>query len=423
MKMTYQRRLTLSFLVIFGLFSLGVTVFEQSRARRYRTEGLEEKLDAYSDVVETWLAQEGNSPSGLDTLIRLLPANLRITVIGNEGIVAFDNLFPEPSVLENHLNRPEIVAAGDMGAGYDIRTSASNRHEYIYYAKPFDGGYIRVALPYDVNVRSLLKPDNAFFYFVVLLFIAGLVFIHYFGSYFGRIERLLMHEKTRRLKHEMTGNIAHELRTPVTSIRGFLETMLDTPLTPEQQRKFTEKAYNQTLNLSELIRDMGLLTKIEEMPSGSNFKPVELRAAVERVESELHDELARGGISFRNEVPVGAVVKGNESLLYSVFRNLTDNAIKYAGQDAVVTVRMTNRNDGRMRISYADSGKGIADESQLERIFERFYRIDAGRTRDSGGSGLGLSIVKNALLIHGGTISARNRPEGGLEFLIELPVN
>jgi signal transduction histidine kinase len=423
MKMTYQRRLTLSFLIIFGVFTAGVTIFEQSRARRYRTEALEEKLDAYSDVVESWLADSGRSPRGLDTLLRLLPPNLRITVIGSDGTVAFDNLFPEPSVLENHLGRPEIAAAGNSGAGYDIRTSASNSLAYIYYAKPFDRGFIRVALPYDVNVRSLLKPDNVFFYFVVLLFLAGLAFINYFGSYFGRMERLLLHEKTRRLKHEMTGNIAHELRTPVTSIRGYLETMLETPLTPEQQRKFTEKAYNQTLNLSELIRDMGLLTKIEEMPVGSNFCPVEIREVVERVESELHDEIARADISFRNGVPEGVVVDGNESLLYSVFRNLTDNAITYAGRDISITVDVVGRSDGRVRLSFADSGRGIADESQLERIFERFYRVDEGRTRDSGGSGLGLSIAKNAILLHGGAISARNRTEGGLEFLIDLPAN
>lgn len=418
MKLTYQRKLTLSFLLVFGLFTVGVTVFEHARARRYRTEALEEKLDAYSEVVEVWLE---HNDWRMDEMPAIMPSNLRITIIDRDGTVAFDNLFSEPSALDNHHDRPEIVAAEKNGTGYDIRTSATNSLTYLYYAKTFDGGFIRVALPYDVDVRSLLKPDNAFFYFAIVLFIVGLVLVHYFGNYYGRMERLWIGEKTRRLKREMTGNIAHELRTPVTSIRGYLETILETPLTSEQQRNFTEKAYNQTLNLSELIRDIGLLTKIEEMPSGADFGPVDLREVLERVESDLKDDMSRRGIVLKNDLPAGVVIDGNESLLYSVFRNLTDNAIKYAGPDVGITVGVVGRKDGKIRLSFADTGKGIADEQQLERIFERFYRIDAGRTRDNGGSGLGLSIVRNAILIHGGSIEAVNRPEGGLEFVIRLP--
>ena len=167
---------------------------------------------------------------------------------------------------------------------------------------------------------------------------------------------------------------------------------------------------------------MGLLTKIEETPDKFDFKSVDLHDVVEKVRTDLKDDIAANGVTFRNDLPVGTTVSGNESLLYSIFRNLADNAVKHAGRDIDVVVGKIADGGKTVAVSFADTGRGIADEKGLSRIFERFYRIDEGRTRENGGSGLGLSIVKNAVLIHGGDITARNRDGGGLEFIIHLPV-
>jgi signal transduction histidine kinase len=112
---------------------------------------------------------------------------------------------------------------------------------------------------------------------------------------------------------------------------------------------------------------------------------------------------------------------GNGNLLYSVFRNLMDNVVGHAGENIAINIDLRGEDDTFAYFSFSDNGVGIEDEKHLNRLFERFYRINEGRTRETGGSGLGLSIVKNAITFHGGTITAQNRTEGGLEFLFNLP--
>jgi signal transduction histidine kinase len=224
----------------------------------------------------------------------------------------------------------------------------------------------------------------------------------------------------RNLKQELTGNIAHELRTPVTGIRGYLETILNHRLDREKEHEFVGKAYEQILTLSELIRDMSLLSKIHESPGSFQLKPVDLRLVIDKVSADLADALRARHMTLRVDIPPHLLLLGNENLLYSVFRNLMDNAIHYAGEHTAIHIRQLSADGPLLPFSFSDNGAGIRDERHLPRLFERFYRVDEGRSRDTGGSGLGLSIVKNVILFHGGTISVRNRDGGGLEFRFAL---
>jgi signal transduction histidine kinase len=228
-------------------------------------------------------------------------------------------------------------------------------------------------------------------------------------------------EKTRLLKQEMTGNITHELRTPVTAIRGCLETVLSRALDPDKERHFIRSAYHQVLALSELIQDMSLITKIEEAPQTFHLESVNIPALLADLCSDLELPLQEKGVRVTWNMPEDTRVKGNRNLVYSIFRNLTDNAIRYAGNNALVQVNLYREDKRFYHFSYSDTGAGIPDEHHLNRLFERFYRINEGRTRDTGGSGLGLSIVKNAVAFHKGTIIVKNRAGGGLEFLFNLP--
>ena len=227
-------------------------------------------------------------------------------------------------------------------------------------------------------------------------------------------------EKTRLLKQEMTSNIAHELRTPVTSIRGYLETLLGMPLTEDKKQYFTTQAYNQTIVLSELIQDMSLITRMEEAPSSFHLERVNMSRLLDELKNDLEPALQEKSIRMEWNVPGELTVNGNKNLLYSVFRNLTDNVIRYAGNDVLIWVSMYNEDKNFYYFSYSDTGVGISDEQHLNRLFERFYRINEGRTRDTGGTGLGLSIVKNAISFHKGTIVVKNRTGGGLEFLFKI---
>ena len=567
MKLTYKQRLFLYFAVIFAAFTVGVVVFEQSREKKFRTRALEEKLDTFAGMIHLSLRDNRHNMEGLDNLIRLLPQNIRISVIDKQGLVQYDNSIEDVSQMENHAGRPEIARALTSGRGTDIRKSASNNREYLYYARKFGERYIRVALPYDIHTQRLLKTDKTFLYFIATLLAMMLLLMNIITNRFGKSirqlrdfvtisdrsvipcinfpndelgeigaritdnfrqlneskqeidlerEKLLQHihsseegicffaadrnvefvnglfvqylntiadepdsnlsavftdgifdgmnkfltsgngkyfetqilrqgktfslrvnvfddkgieiilndvtkqEKTRQLKQEMTGNIAHELRTPVTSIRGYLETVLENALDEEQKTHFITRAHQQTIVLSELIQDTSLITKIEEAPQSFKMEEVNIHQLLGTLKNDLTLSLEKKNIDMRWNVPEGLTVKGNQNLLYAIFRNLADNVIRYAGENISVRINKYSEDRDFYYFSFYDTGAGIADESHLNRLFERFYRINEGRTRDSGGSGLGLSIVKNAVAFHKGTITVKNRKEGGLEFLFKM---
>jgi len=230
-------------------------------------------------------------------------------------------------------------------------------------------------------------------------------------------------EKQKLLKQQLTSNIAHELKTPLSSIKGYLETILSNRNIPEEKKiYFTEKAFAQAERLTDLLNDISLLNNIEDAGGLFEFKPVMLKAVVHDVIENLRHRLEAKSMECVVDVSKDVVVNGNESLLFSVFQNLVENSINYAGANTCITIREYLEDDKFYYFSYSDSGVGISEE-HLPRIFERFYRIDYGRSRETGGTGLGLSIVKNAIILHKGTISARNKPEGGLEFLFSLAKN
>jgi signal transduction histidine kinase len=569
MKITYKQKLTLYFFVLFSLFTIGITVFERSREAKLRTEALEEKLDAYTKIINASLGKYPDRTSSVESLSGLLPENLRITLIDRDGNVVYDNAI-DRTMSENHATRPEIVHAKTNSSGSDIRTSSTNSQKYLYYAKQGNGYFIRVALPYDIQVQQFLKPDNLFLYYIVLLFVITLILIYYVANRFstsirklkefalsdgnntmresimfpedelGEIgekiidnyeqlrkrkkelilerEKLLQHvhssgeglcffspdkkvglynglfiqylniiteepasdpsfvfsdpsfkniadflsaitqsvnyyetqiskqgkhfnirvnvfedrsfeiiindiskqEKTRLLKQEMTSNIAHELRTPVTSIRGYLEIALGQTLNDETAHNFLNKAHEQTLVLTELMQDMSLITKMEELPLSFQKEDIQIDNILHNLKEELNEPLSEKNIRLEWSNMEQVVVQGNRNLIYSIFRNLTDNAIRYAGTGITIMVSKYNEDKDFYYFSFSDTGVGIRGEHHLNRIFERFYRVNEGRTRDTGGSGLGLSIVKNAILFHKGTIVAKNKAGGGLEFLFTL---
>ncbi|GHT32866.1 two-component sensor histidine kinase [Bacteroidia bacterium] len=561
--MKYKHRLFLYFFLIFALFSAGILLFERVQEKKFKTEALEEKLDAYTRVADAVISANGGSTDVSRHVSALFPANMRFTLIDNAGNVLFDNVLQQKT--ENHANRPEIQSASTDGAGSDIRVSTSNNIEYLYYARHFGTYYVRVALPYNIQLKHFLQADNFFLYFLLTLFAAILLLINYVSGRFGKSikqlldliengeienekfpndetgeiaakilanfrqlktnkkeiaterEKLLQHvhsseeglcfyaadhqvqfynglfiqylntiedepnsdpsavfadaafdkvtafltahapsenyfetqitrqgkhfavrvnifednsfeliindttgqAKNRLLKQEMTGNITHELRTPVTGIRGYLETVLNNSLDPEKERYFLQRAYRQTLSLSELISDMGLLAKLDAAPRSFVVENINLAQLLSELRADLQIPLHEKNITTDWNVDENTTVRGNRNLLYSVFRNLTDNVIRYAGENARISIRKYNEDEHFYYFSYFDTGVGVPEE-HLNRLFERFYRADEGRTRESGGSGLGLSIVKNAVAFHKGTIVAKNRVGGGLEFLFTL---
>ena len=227
-------------------------------------------------------------------------------------------------------------------------------------------------------------------------------------------------EEQIRLKRQLTQNIAHELKTPVSSIQGYLETIVSNENLPhDKMMLFLERCYAQSNRLTRLLRDISVLTRMDEAANMIDMEKVDISVLVANIVNEVSLELEEKHITVVNSLRPRIQLKGNYSLLYSIFRNLMDNAIAYAGTNIRISISCFREDENYYYFSFADTGVGVAPE-HLNRLFERFYRIDKGRSRKLGGTGLGLAIVKNAVLIHGGTISAKNNQGGGLEFVFTL---
>lgn len=572
MKLYNRKKLFIYTLFILAVFTTSMVVIERNREKRFKIEGLELSLNGYSEIIKNYFEKNNLDSNGVNMnyIMTLLPENIRVTIINEDGTVIFDNEFKSLQELENHNNRPEIKKARIKSYGSNIRESVSTQHKYFYYAKYYGLYFIRVALPYDVQLRSFLRFDNIFlFVFVILLFFIiialrnimysyeksisqlkdfvisvqnqtsssekisfpedelgqiaqgvvsayqqleeskriinlerdklqqhfhysreGLcfftaarkmvyanthfihlmnvatdqpsfkpekifdepafieiknyldkttkeqslfttnisqngkilnvrVFIYEDGSFEITLNDVTKSEKNRLIKYELTNSIAHELRTPVTSIRGFLETILENKLNEETRNSFTEKAYAQIVRLSELIQDIGIITKIEEAVDRFPIESVQLKKLLDELVTEINHILLKNKITLDINITYDIKLQGNRTLLYAIFRNLIDNSVRHGGEGIRILISNYTEDDNYYYFSFSDTGKGV-EEKHLNRIFERFYCANEGRSRDKSGTGLGLSIVKNAVIFHKGEIIAKNNLEGGLEFLFTL---
>lgn len=382
----------------------------------------------------------------------LFPSELRATVLDTLGNVLFDSVDSVGGV--NHSDRPEVSASMLGNAATSIRKSETTGVKYLYYSKTYGNRTIRVALPYDDDVKPRIRPNNIFLLASALLFALSLLIILLLSSRFGydiqKFQTQYKDDSDREvatIKQQMTSNISHELRTPVTGIMGCLETLEACPEMDAERRKgFIHRAYMQSVRLSELIRDVAIISRIEESPEKLVKQVVSLGEIVDEAVAEFASRMYENGIHVENRLSPELRICGNRTLLHALFRNLLENTLKYAGRGVSVRIERCRHadsgfsdawdpdagfaaSDGRdagfadagdtVCLTYYDTGCGVPPE-HLPRLFERFYRISEGRTRDAGGSGLGLSIVRNAVAFHGGEIRVLNRRPHGLQFFFTL---
>lgn len=284
--------------------------------------------------------------------------------------------------------------------------------------------YAIIFILFEDYDRNFLLPFEESSDWHLLLFslvvMAGLgVLLH---RYSQRMDERINQEqinKETQLRRELTQNISHELKTPVASILGYTETILGHPeMDDATRRQFIERTQSQARRLTSLLQDISTLNRMDYAADKITIERVDVSRIVSDIVSETALAASAKRMKVNNHLRQDIIVNGNSSLIYSIFRNLMDNAINYAGEDTTVAI-MASEHAGKWHFTFTDNGAGIPEE-HLSRIFERFYRLDKGRSRSLGGTGLGLAIVKNAVVMHGGTIKAQAATGGGLCFKFTL---
>ena len=348
---------------------------------------------------------------------------LRITIVSLNGAVVYDNKISLDS-LNNHRYRPEIVEAIKKGSGYHIgRHSESDGRLYFYSATKGERAIVRTAIPYSSDLKELLKADWTFLVLMILLSIFVSILSYFASRRLGRtiekMNKIRQEQEKNKLERHLTNNINHELKTPVASIQICLETLLSgVELSDEKRVELIERCYVNNARLRNLLNDVSLITRMEDGSQLISKEPVVLNDIIGEIHKEL-DVVSEGEkMTLHTDFKDIVTVCGNLSLIGSIFRNLTENAIAYSGGKNIYITLLANDADS-CTISFEDDGRGV-DPQKLHRLFERFYRIDKGRSRQIGGTGLGLSIVKHAVQFHGGNITVSNRPGGGLKFVFTL---
>ena len=472
-KLSFHRRLFVMLIAFSWSIILCFIGFQYLREKQYKSDYLSLQLQLYNrHLLEA--VEEAREPYETYIATHQKPFDdLRISIIALSGKVVYDNMLPVDS-LDNHRMRPEVADALKKGSGYHIgRQSTSDGLEYFYSATRGKELIARTAIPYSASLRELLQADWTFLGVMISISLAMSVLAYFVTRRLGKnMERLnrfaakaekgeafdeeepfpndelgsisnhivqlygqwqqtikdrdlaheaaLREEKEKiRIKRQLSNDINHELKTPVASIGVCLETLLSgIALTEEKRQELIERCYTHNERLRRLMNEVSLITRMEDGSALIGKERIVLNDVLTDIADELEIMPEDEGMSLHTDFNEEVVIDGNLSLIGSIFRNLTENAIAYS-EGKNIFISLVKNNETECCIRFEDDGVGV-EEKQLSRLFERFYRVDKGRSRQKGGTGLGLSIVKHAVLFHGGSITASNRPGGGLRFDFSL---
>lgn len=402
---------------------------------------------------ETALAAQGVTLSGRDYLDDLT-ADCRITWIAADGTVLFDTA-ADAAHMENHLAREEIREALATGMGEARRYSPTLADRQLYAAQRLPDGSVLRLSTVQLALWSLLLGFSQPICLVALLALALSLLLashlakrivapinaidpddpmqYYERDGYREIEPLLRRiaaqqaqlrrdraeiERASLLRQEFTANVSHELKTPLHAISGYAELLESDLARPEDAKPFAGKIRAEANRLARLVEDIIDLTRLDTGGQEFVFEPCDLLRIAENAVDSLRGEAAGQAVSLALHGE-SAPMSGVPQLLHSIVYNLCDNAIRYNRPGGRVEVTVAPAGE-TVVLCVADTGIGIPKDS-LERIFERFYRVDKSRSRSLGGTGLGLSIVKHAALIEKADVRVESEPGAGTVFTVTFP--
>lgn len=451
--------------------------FQFNREQRYRQDLLNAQLtvlnyqllDHYEGGVvnvELW-----------ERTIDLPIQDLQFAIFDSEGNILYDNT--GIGHIENPLELEELKMANesDIHRGFSVHNNDEvDDDDFYYYAALKEGDlFARTgALGHDVGLAEFMNIDRTFLWYAIFIYLFVIAITWYATSRIGntvkrlsefaqaaeqgeeiydtkafprnelgtiahnivliyvrwqrtlvereRLSALAVKEEQEkaRLKKELTNNINHELKTPVSAISLELETLLTRKdvLTEAQRNMLLTKCKANCDRLLKMIQDILTLNRLDDGAENIQRELLSLRDIVDDTVETLLPKAENVGMAFDINLPETMMMLGNGPLLESIFNNLVNNAILYSG-GSTISIFLQEEDEKSYRIIIGDDGTGIPEE-HFEHLFDRFYRIESGRSRKQGGTGIGLAIVKCAAVFHGGDITVRNLPSGGLEFTLTL---
>lgn len=340
---------------------------------------------------------------------------IRITVIDKEGNVLGESR-GAGELMDNHLDREEVQKALQGDSNSIIRRSDTFDVDYCYCAVPVESGNFQGVIRTAIPLQELQDMDDEFVRSTLMAVVILAALIFFLGMYFRKY--VLAMKKVENMRREFVSNVTHELKTPLTSIKGFVETLKAGAIEdPKIAHKFLDIIEIESDRLSNLISDTLLLSEIESKKD-TKREPCDVNAVITEVVELLQPKVKEHvRLIFHPDSSVRPY-SCNRDRLKQLLINLVDNGLKATEFGAVtITCRSTV---SQLVIEVSDTGIGM-EEEQLDRIFERFYRVDKGRSKAQGGTGLGLSIVKHIAELYNGTIEVASKPGVGTEFTVKLP--
>ena len=387
----------------------------------------------------------------------------RITIIDNDGSVLADSETGNPETMENHKNRKEVKEAFQDGFGTKVRNSSTIKGSMMYaaYCSPTQHKVIRISIHHDVitDLMKMMVPSIAIS-LLLALSVAGVLtnkfaasvtkpileISHKLGIYDEKIDFNFPHyqydelniiartttdmsksvqdyirklEKEKTIRQEFFSNASHELKTPLTAIRGYAELLQSGMASDTQmQKEFLGRIHSEVEEMTNLINDILMISRLETKELMPTKEMLCVKSVAEEVKKTLKPLADENNVSLEIHC-CDEFVYMDRSHLQGILSNLMGNAVKYNRPGGFVQTDIT-MNSTSLSIRVEDSGIGIAKEDQ-KRIFERFYRVDKGRSKRVAGTGLGLSIVKHVTEFYGGCVSVESQSGVGSTFLVQLP--
>lgn len=477
-RIAYSTKIFLLIASILAICEGAFLVFQYYREQAFR----EEKLNAQLNIINHQLLDhfEGGIVD-VEEWVRTIDLPIRglqMSIFDKDGNVIYD--YNSTDDLNNVLELPSVKMAlkNSENKGFHIKYFPNGN--FLYFAALQDGDIIvrSAALGHNMSLGSFMEIDRSFVWYAIIIYILVLIVAwmstrqlgitlkrltdfadraengapiydteefpnNELGKISHNIIRLyaqLQHASAERdrhaaiamreeqekiqMKRELTNNINHELKTPVSAITLELETIINNRgrLTDEQRDMLIDRAKANSDRLLRMIQDILTLNRMEDGKDAIQKEDISLHDIIDEVLESCEMKALAAGIDYDIDLPNDdMMINGNGPLLESIFRNLLVNCINYSGA-SLFTIRLEDEDKHSFRIKISDNGSGIPEE-HFEHIFDRFYRLEHGRSRKKGGTGMGLAIVKNAAMFHGGDISIRNIPSGGLEYTLILSKN